>query len=105
MGDSTSTAPSSGTWFQPISRAARGANAALRSGVTVKMALAMSSGWTLLAAAMARNSSCVASMMASGVFWLAVVAPRIPRQGMLSSCFVSDNKKSVELMLHAPGVR
>src|SRR5205809_7542101 len=82
-GTATSAAPSSGTSVQPSSRAARAGYSAVRSGDEVKIALSTSSGRKLLASWSARNSSAVASRIASRVFAVAVVAPRSPRRVLL----------------------
>src|SRR5213082_2483567 len=79
-GTATSAAPSSGTSVQPSSRAARAGYSAFRSGDEVKIALSTSSGRKPLASWSARNSSAVASRIASRVFAAAVVAPRSPRR-------------------------
>src|SRR5438034_4958910 len=79
-GTATSPAPSKGTSLQPSSRAARAGYSAVRSGDDVKMALSTSSGRKPFASWRARNSSAVASRIASLVFAVAVVAPRSPRR-------------------------
>src|SRR5256885_6632734 len=79
-GPATSPAPSKGTSVQPSSRAARAGYSAVRSGDDVKMALSTSSGRKPFASWRARNSSAVASRIASLVFAAAVVAPRSPRR-------------------------
>src|SRR5437867_2797268 len=82
-GTATSPAPSKGTSLQPSSRAARAGYSAVRSGDDVKMALSTSSGRKPFASWRARNSSAVASRIASLVFAVAVVAPRSPRRILL----------------------
>src|SRR6266571_2155224 len=75
-GTATSAVPSSGTSRQPSRRAARAGYSAVRSGEDVKIALSTSSGWNPFASWSARNSSAVASRIASRVLAAAVVAPR-----------------------------
>src|SRR5438034_483407 len=82
-GTATSAVPSSGTSRQPSRRAARAGYSAVRSGEDVKIALSTSSGWNPFASWSARNSSAVASRIASRVLAAAVVAPRSPRRILL----------------------
>src|SRR5260370_6994990 len=82
-GTATSAAPSSGTSVQPSRRAARAGYSAVRSGEDVKIALSTSSGRKPFASCRARNSSAVASRIASLVLAAAVVAPRSPRKVLL----------------------
>src|SRR5947209_5883465 len=82
-GTATSAAPSRGTSDQPSRRAARAGYSAVRSGDDVKMALSTSSGRKPFASWRARNSSAVASRIASLVSVAAVVAPRRPRRILL----------------------
>src|SRR3989449_3935773 len=82
-GTATSAAPSSGTSRQPSRRAARAGYSAVRSGEDVKIALSTSSGRNPFASWSARNSSAVASRIASRVLAAAVVAPRSPRRILL----------------------
>src|SRR5881628_2695615 len=82
-GTATSAAPSRGTSLQPSRRAARAGYSAVRSGDDVKIALSTSSGWNPFASWSARNSSAVASRIASRVLAAAVVAPRSPRRILL----------------------
>src|SRR5437867_7630199 len=82
-GTATSAAPSRGTSGQPSWRAARAGYSAVRSGDDVKIALSTSSGRNPFASWSARNSSAVASRIASRVFAVAVVAPRSPRRVLL----------------------
>src|SRR5713226_3998492 len=82
-GTATSAAPSSGTSVQPSRRAARAGYSAVRSGEDVKIALSTSSGRKPFASCRARNSSAVASRIASRVLAAAVVAPRSPRKVLL----------------------
>src|SRR5207247_730058 len=63
--------------------AARAGYSAVRSGEDVKIALSTSSGWNPFASWSARNSSAVASRIASRVLAAAVVAPRSPRRILL----------------------
>src|SRR5260370_84727 len=82
-GTATSAVPSNGTSFQPSRRAARAGYSAVRSGEDVKIALSTSSGRKPFASCRARNSSAVASRIASLVLAAAVVAPRSPRKVLL----------------------
>src|SRR2546422_322898 len=82
-GTATSAVPSSGTSRQLSRRAARAGYSAVRSGEDVKIALSTSSGWNPFASWSARNSSAVASRIASRVLAAAVVAPRSPRRILL----------------------
>src|SRR5712691_8975219 len=82
-GTATSAVPSSGTSRQPSRRAARAGYSAVRSGEDVKIALSTSSGRNPFASWSARNSSAVASRIASRVLAAAVVAPRSPRRILL----------------------
>src|SRR6266540_3370353 len=82
-GTGTSAVPSRGTSVQPSRRAARAGYSAVRSGEDVKIALSTSSGRNPFASWSARNSSAVASRIASRVFAAAVVAPRSPRRVLL----------------------
>src|SRR5438093_10742534 len=82
-GTATSAVPSSGTSRQPSRRAAGAGYSAVRSGEDVKIALSTSSGWNPFASWSARNSSAVASRIASRVLAAAVVAPRSPRRVLL----------------------
>src|SRR5690348_6357691 len=82
-GTATSAAPSRGTSRHPSSRAARAGYSAVRSGDDVKIALSTSSGWNPFASCSARNSSAVASRIASPLLAVAVVAPRSPRRVLL----------------------
>src|SRR5438874_1914348 len=101
-GLSISTAPSMGTYSQPMSLAASAGKAACRSGVVVKKALARSSWCIPLASSIADTSSTVALCISSRVSALATVAPRTPRQAtclLFSAASISllfrVNKKSV----------
>src|SRR5690606_30785480 len=67
----------------PSSRAATAGNSALRSGVVLKIALAISSTRRSLAATICSSSSLVASRIAVRVFASGVVGPRMPRQQMV----------------------
>src|SRR5437870_12746567 len=82
-GTATSAVPSSGTSRQLSRRAARAGYSAVRSGEDVKIALSTSPGWNPFASWSARNSSAVASRIASRVLAAAVVAPRSPRRILL----------------------
>src|SRR3989475_630422 len=82
-GTAPSAVPSSGTSRQPSRRAARAGYWAVGSGEAVKIALSTSSGWNPFASWSARNSSAVASRIASRVLAAAVVAPRSPRRILL----------------------
>src|SRR5439155_1731096 len=80
-GTATSAVPSSGTSRQPSRRAARAGYSAVRSGEDVKIALSTSSGWNPFASWSARNSSAVASRIASRVLAAPARArgrPRLP---------------------------
>src|SRR5207245_1718106 len=81
----TGTIPgaSRGTSCQPSRRAARAGYSAVRSGDDVKIALSTSSGRKPFASWSTRNSSAVASRIASRVLAAAVVAPRSPRRILL----------------------
>ncbi len=78
-GTGISAAHSKGTLLHPRSRAAWAGKAASRSGVMVKMALAMSSTVKRLASCKLTSSSLVASRISAAPLAAAVVAPRIPR--------------------------
>src|SRR5438445_12849818 len=78
-GTATSAVPSNGTSCQPSRRAARAGYSAVRSGDDVKIALSTSSGRNPFASWSPRNSSAVASRIASRVLAVAVVAPRSSR--------------------------
>src|SRR5437870_6428152 len=82
-GTATSAVPSNGTSCQPSRRAARAGYAAVRSGDDVKIARSTSSGRKPFASWSTRNSSAVASRIASRVLAVAVVAPRSPRKILL----------------------
>ena len=68
-----------------IARAAIAGKVAVRSGVVVKMTLAMSSVSRSFRRTTIRNISVVASRISSAVLAGVVVAPRIPRQTMARS--------------------
>ncbi|MBT9149278.1 MAG: hypothetical protein DDT28_00701 [Dehalococcoidia bacterium] len=68
------------TCVHPICRAANAGNSAVRSGVVVKKAQAISSTLISLARIIFSRSSLVACRMDSLVFSSTVVAPRMPRQ-------------------------
>src|SRR5690242_3840109 len=74
---------SSGTSFQPSSRAAAAGNSAVRSGFVVKKIALMSSTCTELRSTISRRSWIVAPTIASRSFADAVMAPRMPRTAMV----------------------
>src|SRR5690606_21480657 len=78
-GTATSCTQNSGTITQPSSRAATAGCTASRSGVRLKIALAMSAVSMPLTATICSSISRVASRIASRVFAAATVAPRTPR--------------------------
>src|SRR5947209_343705 len=88
-GLSISTPPRSGTYSQPMRRAASAGKDAWRSGVVVKKAPARSSACALLASIIAATSSAVAAWISSRVSPVATVAPRTPRHMMRLLSFPS----------------
>src|SRR3954470_10714052 len=76
-GTGISRAHRSGTLESPISRAATAGNWASRSGVSVKMQLTRSSAVSWLRARISRISSSVAARIASALFSVTELAPRI----------------------------
>src|SRR5712692_9908914 len=82
-GTAISWAQSSGTSPQPKRRAAAAGNSAVRSGVVVNHAAAMSPGCTAFSRVICASNSVVASTIAVSLSSSVVVAPRIPRTAIL----------------------